>query len=284
MSQDVVDGAAENGTLGAGERLPRRADDDDLRPTPLCFVDDRRACAPRTYEPVLHVDPVRVADRDGLVELRVGRSLQPRELGVQGVSSGTSSTFSARMRAPRSDARLHATSRASSDGCPVTMGTSRRRYWSASAGPNAGGAFTVAVRLAPRTAAGTPRRRRCRRRATRARPSASVGFWTRMTRNEIPSRGRRRSRTPASRCPPHGGSGARGRAPRRVLLFHAQPYEREMRNRERQRCAERVEGAHESGVAGQDDQDRRDTGEEDEREHGVLKVGCRRRKTSGSCR
>ena len=114
-----------------------------LRASASATIAGPAACA--RSRRVEDANAVGVADRDRLVELARSRSSRASgNRSVRARSSGTSSTFSAMIRARRSAASWHATSIAASDGWPGMTGTRRSRYSSASAGPSAGGAFSIA--------------------------------------------------------------------------------------------------------------------------------------------
>ena len=72
---------------------------------------------------------------------------------------------------------------------------------------------------------------------------------------------------------PSGGSGRARERRRSIALLHPQPHDRCVRDGERERRPERVKRPDEVTSPGEEDQDRRDPGEEDEREHGVLNAG-----------
>ena len=192
-----------------------------------------------------------------------------------GRPSGTSSTLSATIRAPRSAARLQATSSASSDGWPGDDGHEQapvlERERRAERGRRLDG---LDERRLHEAAAVDDVEDEPGERSSRGRPSAWSGSAQTMTRNEAPGGEAAEDREERPLDVPPSMRFGRAAVERlgRALLLHPQPDERGVRDRERERRPERVERADEVHVAGQDDQDRRDPGEEDERQHRRLEA------------
>ncbi len=233
-------------------------------------------------------DSVGVADRDRLVELRVRRS--PRGSGnrsVSGRSSGTSSTFSAMIRAPPLGRELardvhRGVGRLARDHRDEQVADTR------APAPGRAPAAPSRPRGAARAGSGAGTRRSRRSPATiQPSPTQRVsGFWTTSTRNE--SAGRDPAEEREDR--PRDGADADVR-PRQVrdlrtrLVEHPQPHDRRVRNREGQRRARASRASRRSS--------RRPGGSarigaipanRTSESHGVLKRGWSRRSASGSCR
>ena len=135
---------APNTPRRCGQPLPRRAEDDDLHVAPGGLRDDLDRRAAPAHEPWRDAHAVRVAERDRLVELVVRLPLELLERACRSGARAAPPPRSARSRARAAPSRAgSATSSASSDGLPGTIGTRIRRYSSASAAPTAGGALTV---------------------------------------------------------------------------------------------------------------------------------------------
>ena len=128
-----------------------RADRDQLGAALLRFADDLDAGAAAAGETGDRAHAVRLDERDGVVEQLVGLHLELGQVRVEGRDSGTSSTCTTAILAPRSSARRAAATSASSDSFERTTGTTIVRYSTVSEGPstNAGRAHGLATAAAP---------------------------------------------------------------------------------------------------------------------------------------
>ena len=289
VSHHAVDGRAEDAAAPVDEILARRPEHDDL---------GFRGAPPRARSRPTRCGRGRAGRRRGrrrsspIATASSSSAFATRSssgaAASSGRSSGTSSTVSATTRAPRSAARRQATSSASSEGRPGTIGTTIRRYSSASAAPNAGGAFD---RLAQGRADDPSTVDRvadeAEPRSSRARPSASSEFWTTITRNDAPVASPPTIAKTGQSTPPTRRFGRARTATARLdaAVRHADPHERRVGDGERECRAERVERADEVHVAREQDQrSARLPAKTTSESHGVLNRGWSRRKTSGICR
>ena len=213
--------------------------------------DDRGPSVPGAHEPRNHRDPVRVADRPGLVELAVRELLLVRQLRAQREVERNLQHVTAAICAPRSAERLAAMSSASSEARPGRIGTSRRLYSSASAGPNAGGALTVSSGARAPSGGGRSRRRGARGRSSRCPPASRFVLEQDHDERDAvarPPKMREERPVDAADAKVRPRPAELSRPPWRE---HPEPDDRGVCDRERERRPERVERADEVDVARQ---------------------------------
>ena len=262
----------------------RRAEDDDLGLPALRLLDDRAARLPGAHEAVDRADAVDRRCLTRLVEqpvgLRVlrGQRRVERQLHRDDDHPERDDRRAALGRETGSEVDRLASLRARDD--PERGSSGTRAPWRG----RAGSARVPSRRAARRFGGGRSRRRRTRARASRGRHSASARPGRRRRARRPPCRGRRRPRTAASRRRGCACSAGRGTALRpaaacaRICTTDAcaivnesiapNAYMRPMKSTfpgSRKRIEKRPAKTTRASA-------------------GVLKRGCSRRKTSGSCR
>ena len=261
----AIDRRAEDAAATADEALPGRAEHDDLRPAPLGLADDLGRRAPASYESSHDPDAVRVADRDGLVELVVCDSLLVWKWGIQRqVERDLDDGERDHPRAPlrREPARqvegvVGGTSGHDRNQDPAVGERERRaeRRRGLDRLPERGPHPATAVERVPGQPGGHP-----------AEPDPA-----RQRILDDDHREREAGRDPAEHREqrPVDATEAQIRpgAIRDVRIgLRAQAHHRDVRDGERQRRSQRVQRAHEVDVSREQDRNGRDAGEEDQRE------------------